>query len=86
MNEAQATGAASSYARKYALSGLFCIDDNKDADATNKHQPKVCQPIKQAVKEIVKEEVKVLKEEVKDVVKEVNKIENLTDVSTNTAP
>lgn len=29
---AQLTGAASSYARKYALNGLFCIDDTKDAD------------------------------------------------------
>lgn len=28
----QITGATSSYARKYALNGLFCIDDNKDAD------------------------------------------------------
>lgn len=35
MDTAQITGAASSYARKYALSGLFCIDDNKDADTTN---------------------------------------------------
>lgn len=34
----QITGAASSYARKYALNGLFCIDDSKDADATNSHQ------------------------------------------------
>ena len=34
---AQVTGASSSYARKYALNGLFCIDDTKDADATNKH-------------------------------------------------
>jgi len=33
MDEAQITGAASSYARKYALCGLFCIDDGKDADA-----------------------------------------------------
>jgi hypothetical protein len=32
MDEAQVTGAASSYARKYALNGLFCIDDNKDSD------------------------------------------------------
>lgn len=37
MDEAQITGAASSYARKYALSGLFCIDDTKDPDSTNKH-------------------------------------------------
>lgn len=32
MDESQITGAASSYARKYALNGLLCIDDNKDAD------------------------------------------------------
>lgn len=32
MDEAQITGSASSYARKYALNGLFAIDDNKDAD------------------------------------------------------
>jgi len=35
MDESQITGAASSYARKYALNGLFLIDDTKDADATN---------------------------------------------------
>ena len=32
MDESQITGASSSYARKYALNGLFCIDDTKDAD------------------------------------------------------
>ena len=37
MDESQITGATSSYSRKYALNGLFAIDDNKDADATNKH-------------------------------------------------
>ena len=37
MDDAQVTGACSSYARKYALNGLFCIDDTKDADATNDH-------------------------------------------------
>lgn len=36
--EAQITGAASSYARKYALNALFAIDDNKDPDATNTHE------------------------------------------------
>jgi hypothetical protein len=35
MDSSQVTGAASSYARKYALNGLFCIDDNKDSDSTN---------------------------------------------------
>lgn len=37
MDAAQVTGSASSYARKYALNGLFCIDDTKDPDATNTH-------------------------------------------------
>lgn len=32
MDASQLTGATSSYARKYALNGLFCIDDAKDAD------------------------------------------------------
>lgn len=32
MDASQLTGATSSYARKYALNGLFCIDDTKDAD------------------------------------------------------
>lgn len=32
MDDAQVTGSASSYARKYALNGLLLIDDNKDAD------------------------------------------------------
>jgi hypothetical protein len=36
MDEAQITGSASSYARKYALNGLFAIDDTKDADAQAK--------------------------------------------------
>lgn len=54
MDEAQVTGSASSYARKYALNGLYAIDDTKDADtdeyqnaqqqpkptATNARQPK----------------------------------------------
>ena len=37
MDLAQVTGSVSSYARKYALNGLFAIDDNKDSDATNTH-------------------------------------------------
>ena len=37
MDDSQLTGSTSSYARKYALNGLFMIDDTKDADATNTH-------------------------------------------------
>ena len=40
MDASQITGAASSYARKYALNGLFAIDDTKDADATNIYEKK----------------------------------------------
>ena len=40
MDASQITGAASSYARKYALNGLFAIDDTKDADSTNTHDSK----------------------------------------------
>lgn len=35
MDSSQVTGATSSYARKYALNGLLCIDDTKDADTMN---------------------------------------------------
>lgn len=37
MDAAQVTGTSSSYARKYAMNGLFCIDDTKDAD-TDEYQ------------------------------------------------
>lgn len=36
MDESQITGTASSYARKYALNGLFAIDDTEDSDAQDK--------------------------------------------------
>lgn len=37
MDIAQSFGSSSSYARKYALNGLFLIDDTKDPDSTNDH-------------------------------------------------
>lgn len=62
MDGSQVTGAASSYARKYALNGLFALDDTKDADATNTHgqeqkqsyQQKVTKPESQSWEEAVK--------------------------------
>ena len=39
MDASQLTGATSSYARKYALNGLFCIDDTKDADTQDNSKP-----------------------------------------------
>ena len=44
MDSAQITGAASSYARKYALNGLFCIDDTKDADTQDNRQSSQAKP------------------------------------------
>lgn len=44
MDESQITGSASSYARKYALNGLFCIDDTKDADFMDNSQNKKAAP------------------------------------------
>lgn len=38
MDESQITGTASSYARKYALNGLFLLDDTKDADTDEYHE------------------------------------------------
>ena len=39
MSEEQVTGSASSYARKYALNGLFCCDDSKDPDSIDNKKP-----------------------------------------------
>ena len=46
MDVAQSFGSSSSYARKYALNGLFLIDDTKDPDSTNDHAPKVATVVK----------------------------------------
>lgn len=48
MDGSQITGAASSYARKYALNGLFLIDDTKDAD-TEEHRRQMQNPKKDEV-------------------------------------
>ena len=57
MDGSQITGASSSYARKYALTGLFAIDDTKDSDTTNKGDEK---PVKEysTKKEPVNDEIK----------------------------
>lgn len=53
MDGSQLTGSASSYARKYALNGLFAIDDTKDSDYTNQFgkEPQPPQPQYQAPKQ-----------------------------------
>lgn len=51
MDSSQVTGAASSYARKYALNGLFAIDDTKDSDTTNDSIKQKNEPKKELKKE-----------------------------------
>lgn len=53
MDASQITGTASSYARKYALNGLFCIDDTKDADTDEYHEQ--TKETKPAVKKTIAE-------------------------------
>ncbi len=50
MDDAQITGATSSYARKYALNGMYNIDDTKDAD-TNEYRQQATQKANQVVKQ-----------------------------------
>lgn len=56
MDDSQITGTASSYARKYALNGLFCIDDTKDAD-TNEFKEQQDKVTKQNKEQILKENI-----------------------------
>lgn len=48
MDSSQITGSSSSYSRKYALNGMFLIDDTKDSDATNTHDKQAPQQAPQA--------------------------------------
>ena len=52
MDDAQITGTTSSYARKYALNGMYNIDDSKDAD-TNEYRNQAASKAKQEVKKVV---------------------------------
>lgn len=55
MDGSQISGSATSYARKYALAGLFGIDNEKDSDATNdtpKEEPKVAVPVEKKASEV----------------------------------
>lgn len=49
MDESQITGATSSYARKYALNALLCIDDTKDADTIMDNSKKPVQQTQETV-------------------------------------
>lgn len=76
MDGSQITGTASSYARKYALNGLFCIDDTKDADTEEyANQNKKPEKTVKGVTDIQKETLQKLYdiEELKQEVQKLNK-------------
>lgn len=69
MDGSQITGTASSYARKYALNGLLCIDDTKDADTDEyKNQQ---QPLTE--EDIIKGKIKKYGQKASEILKEKNK-------------
>lgn len=59
MDDSQITGTASSYARKYALNGLFLIDDTKDADTDENHVEKTARAAKTKVEDMKIDQAKV---------------------------
>jgi len=60
MDLAQVTGSVSSYARKYALNGLFCIDDTKDSDGIDKHGNEEKEPKKWVMSQTQQNKITVL--------------------------
>jgi hypothetical protein len=85
MDGAQITGTASSYARKYALNGLFCIDDTKDAD-TDEHAKQTGAEPKEEKKASAKQ-IELLKGLVKDIdaMLKYYKVEKIEDLTTKQA-
>lgn len=88
MDGSQITGTASSYARKYALNGLFNIDDTKDADTNEYHKqtnkPNVSVKNKQVmITEQQKEKIKELytPEEIKEYLQDVVEKKKLSDLT-----
>lgn len=86
MDGSQLTGSSSSYARKYALNGLFAIDDTKDSDYCSPEQNK---PLKQKTKDelnkLITEYAQISNRSVNEVVNEVKAIakKNLAEVEEN---
>ena len=84
MDGSQITGASSSYARKYALNGLFGIDDNKDSDTTNVQSKEEKEDKKASPKQIELIQKYYQGENLTKLL-EVNNLEKLEDMSINKA-
>lgn len=79
MNETQITGSSSSYARKWALNGLFAIDDTKDADTDEYNTPKPKKMITNEQKKMILEMTSIFKN-LKDMLQyfNISKIDDFT--------
>lgn len=84
MDGSQITGASSSYARKYALNGLFGIDDNKDSDTTNIQSKEEKEDKKASPKQIELIQKYYQGENLTKLL-EINNLEKLEDMSINKA-
>ena len=82
MDASQLTGATSSYARKYALNGLLCIDDTKDADALNKHGKEDVPPAPKKKELTAEEKAAEIKKKVDDMVNRISKADKIVIGST----
>ena len=82
MDASQITGTASSYARKYALNGLFLIDDTKDADTDEHAKQTGAEP--KAEKKATDKQVSMIQSLSKDIktITSYYKVENLSDLTT----
>jgi len=69
MDDSQITGSSSSYARKYALNGLFSIDDTKDAD-TDQHKNQTKPSLQPEHKTNTPTEVKITTEQLTELAKQ----------------
>lgn len=81
MDLSQCFGSSSSYARKYALNGLFLIDDTKDSDSTNMHDKKKVNKHRNRIEILLRSSS--LSDDQKTKIE--NKIDNLSDEETERA-
>jgi len=83
MDDSQITGSCSSYARKYALNGLFAIDDTKDSDI-EEYQSKAKTSTKQVAKQVAKKEVQTpISNELKTLLHQVASMAKAKNLSAN---
>jgi len=80
-DEAQLTGSASSYARKYALNGLLALDDSKDSDTTNSGDGDIESLRKEMIKLIKLDPEKAPTEKTIDWINKLNHKDLLSNVS-----